>query len=246
MACKSEKCKGYYNLETLQKFFNALKEAKEAVKAGEVEHVHISSANSKMGNVASVSLMPFLSCPGRCRKTCGKKCYAAKLANLRANVLKSYAKNQALAMLKPELFWEEVNAAIAAVRYFRYHVSGDILNKPYFGKMVESAKNNSKTEILVFTKRWEIVSEWIRENGDLPENMHILFSGWEGMDPINPYHLPETNVLPKNASTSWWDLPENKFGNTWKICGGNCFNCACRGLGCWQAKKEETIAFKLH
>lgn len=231
-----KKANGYYNEKILAKFAEALKEAVEAVKAGELRSVTISNANSKMGAVASVSLLPFLSCPGRCAGTCGAKCYAAKLANLRPAVLKSYARNQALAMYAPEIFWSQVNAAVMAVRYFRFHVSGDILSADYFAHMVEIARNNEKTEILVFTKRYEIVNAWIAENGELPENLHILFSGWNNLEPENPHKLPETNVF----------KTEEEIRENWKICGGNCFECACRGVGCWQAGKGETVAFKLH
>lgn len=231
-----KKTTGYYNDRILAKFAEALREAVEAVKAGELQNVTISNANSKMGAVASVSLLPFLSCPGRCAGTCGAKCYAAKLANLRPTVLASYARNQAIAMYAPEIYWSQVNAAVMAVRYFRFHVSGDILNADYFAHMVEIARNNEKTEILVFTKRYEIVNAWIAENGELPGNLHILFSGWDNLEPENPHKLPETNVF----------KTEDEIRENWKICGGNCFECACRGVGCWQAGKGETVAFKLH
>ena len=227
---------GLYNDKVLAKFSDALREAAEEVKTGAVSRVSISNANSKMGNVASVSILPFLSCPGRCAGSCGVKCYAAKLANLRPSVLKSYARNQALAMYRPDLYWAQVNVAVMSVRYFRFHVSGDILNRDYFGHVVEVARNNQKTEILMFTKRYEIVNKWIADNGELPENLHILFSGWENLKPVNPHKLPETNVFKS----------EDEIRDDWKLCGGNCFNCACRGVGCWQAGKGETVAFKLH
>ena len=227
---------GLYNDKVLAKFYDALREATEEVKTGAVSRVSISNANSKMGNVASVSILPFLSCPGRCAGSCGVKCYAAKLANLRPSVLKSYARNQALAMYRPDLYWAQVNVAVMSVRYFRFHVSGDILNRDYFDHVVEVARNNQKTEILMFTKRYEIVNKWIADNGELPENLHILFSGWENLKPVNPHKLPETNVFKS----------EDEIRDDWKLCGGNCFNCACRGVGCWQAGKGETVAFKLH
>lgn len=227
---------GLYNDKVLAKFSDALREAAEEVKTGAVTKVSISNANSKMGNVASVSILPFLSCPGRCAGSCGVKCYAAKLANLRPSVLKSYARNQALAMYRPDLYWAQVNVAVMSVRYFRFHVSGDILNRDYFDHVVEVARSNQKTEILMFTKRYEIVNKWIADNGELPENLHILFSGWENLKPVNPHKLPETNVFKSEA----------EIRDDWKLCGGNCFNCACRGVGCWQAGKGETVAFKLH
>jgi hypothetical protein len=228
--------KGYYNENTLAKFTEALREASEAVKAGEEVRVRISNANSKMGAVSSVSTLPFITCPARCADTCGAACYAAKLANLRPSVLKSYAINTALAMFRPALYWEQVNLAVMAVRYFRFHVSGDIMNYDYFCHMVEIARNNSRTEILCFTKRFEIVNQWLEANGELPENLHILFSGWSNLEPVNPYKLPETNVIQRGEEPA----------DNWKICGGNCFNCACRGLGCWSAQRGDIVAFHIH
>ena len=230
------KNKGYYNEKVLDKFAGALADAKELVNTGADLRVRISNANSKMGAVASVSTLPFITCPGCCRDTCGAKCYAAKLANFRPSVLESYAINTALAMLRPELYWQQVNAAIFAVRFFRFHVSGDIMNDDYFAHMIDAARNNPHTEILCFTKRFAVVNKYLDNGGEIPANLHILFSGWDNLAPVNPYSMPETNVF----------KDESGIRDGWKICGGNCFNCACRGVGCWQAVKGDTIAFKLH
>ena len=231
---------GYYNENTLAKFAASLKDAKAEInaiiKAGKIPAVKFSGGNTKMGNVASVSTLPFITCPARCADTCGKACYAAKLANLRKNVMNAYAWNTAIAMILPEEYFKQIDNFCKGTRFFRFHVSGDIMNKAYFESMVQIARNNPKTEILAFTKRFEIVNTWIRENGQLPENMHILFSGWNNLKPVNPYGMPETTVYEK---------PE-EFSENWLTCGGNCFNCACRGLGCWQAKTGDTIAFKKH
>lgn len=227
---------GYYNPKTLEKFSAAYRKAVKAVKAGDIKMATISNSNSKMGAVASVSLLPFMTCPERCAETCGGKCYAAKLANLRPAVLNSYARNTALVMYQPRVFWESVELAVKSVRFFRFHVSGDIINREYFHHMVDIAERNQETEILCFTKRYEVVNWWIQEGHEIPANLHILFSGWNNLAPVNPYHLPETNIF-RN---------ESDIRDGWKICGGNCFNCACRGVGCWQASKGDTIAFKLH
>ena len=224
----------FYNEKVLNKFNEALRNAMEEVKSGKVSTVSISKGNEKMGAVVSVSLMPFLTCPSRCKGTCGKDCYAAKIANMRTSVLKSYARNTAMLMLKPELYWMDVNRAMMATRFFRYHVSGDIANKEYFENMITTCVNNPHCQVLVFTKRYEIVNEWIAENGELPENLHLLFSGWEDLEVVNPYGLPETNVFTTEPKDEWL------------VCGGNCFECGCRGVGCWQAKNGETIAFKKH
>ena len=236
-----KKTTGYYNEKIISKFEMALKDAIQLVKSGADTKVRISAANSKMGNVVSVSLLPFLTCPGCCAETCGGKCYAAKLANLRPAVVKSYAINTALVLYQPKLYWAQVNAAIAGSRFFRFHVSGDIINKAYFHHMVDCAANNPHCDILVFTKRYDVVNAWIAAGNEIPANMHILFSGWDNLQPENPHKLPETNIIPKNESSAWWDLDD-----TFHVCGGNCFNCAVGGAGCWNAKHGETILFPLH
>jgi len=53
----------YYNEQIISKFQAALQEAKEEVKSGKVTAVSISGGNNKMGAVASVSTLPFLTCP---------------------------------------------------------------------------------------------------------------------------------------------------------------------------------------
>lgn len=228
--------KGYFTNETRAKFNEALRAAMADVRSGADLRVRISERNSKMGAVASVSLLPFNTCPARCAGTCGVKCYAAKLANMRPTVLRSYAINTAIAVLRPEIYWAQVETAIMEVRFFRFHVSGDIINAEYFSNMVRVAANNPHCEILCFTKRYEVVNAWIDENGELPVNLHVLFSGWTNLEPVNPHALPETNVVPRGGEPA----------EDWKICGGNCFNCACRGVGCWQAQRGDVIAFNMH
>ena len=230
--------KGYCKPETIAKFVDALKAAK-ADDSAKADNVSISAANSKMGAVASVSILPFVTCPARCLESCGRDCYAAKLANLRPNVRAAWARNTALAMFKPAEYWRQVREAVAAVRFFRFHVSGDIIDAAYFAEMVKTAAENPHTEILVFSKRYEIVNAYCDNNGGreaIPANLHILFSGWANLDPINPYSFPETIVY----------THEEEISENWLLCGGNCLNCGCRGLGCWKAAAGEIVAFKKH
>ena len=109
MTRNNKKSKGYFTTDILAKFAKTMVVAREAVKTGTDLIVRISNKNSKMGEVASVSLVPFFSCPGVCKDTCGKKCYAAKIANLRPAVLYSYAINQAIAMYRPEIYWASID-----------------------------------------------------------------------------------------------------------------------------------------
>ena len=227
---------GYYNGKVLAKFNAALRDAMEGVQACKYLTVKFSDGNAKMGSIPSVSTLPFLTCPSCCKETCGKACYAAKLANIRPNVLANYAINTALAIRRPDLYWTHISDFVKTCRYFRFHVSGDIINYDYSMHMVRIAKENPHCEILAFTKRFDVVNRYIEENNSLPENMHILFSGWNNLTPDNPHNLPETTVFERDED----------FNPDWKMCGGKCFECVCRGLGCWQAKSGDIIAFKKH
>ena len=228
--------KGYYNENTIRKFTDEMQAVKMEMRSGKEFHVSISKANSKMGAVASVSLLPFITCPTTCKCTCGSACYAAKLANLRPNVRHAWAVNTILAIYKPAQYWAEVEQAVKAVRFFRFHVSGDIMNKAYFHHMVDIANNNPHTEILCFTKQYDFVNAMIEKGFAVPANLHLLFSGWTNLEPVNPHNFPETNIIERGAEPA----------PNWKVCSGNCFSCAINGAGCWTACKGETIAFHKH
>ena len=228
---------GYYKPENIEYFKQALNDAREAIRGGARLRVSVSAKNRKMGDVASVSVLPFITCPARCAKTCGASCYAAKIALLYKNTLKAYARNTALLIETPGEFWRQVEAAIMGARFFRLNVSGDILNADYFKNACEIAARQSHCKILMFTKRYEIVNAYIKNGGEIPENLRVIFSAWEGLKPINPYKLPESSVIMPDAET----IPQN-----WKICGGNCFECFAAGAGCLGLKTGETVAFHLH
>ena len=233
---KPENVKGYDTPTIRALFQSALDHAMDAVRAGEDLRVRISDSNSKMGAVASVSLLPLLTCPARCNGSCSGLCYASKIANLRPAVRKAYAINTALAICRPDVYWSGIDYVVKGVRWFRFHVSGDILDYAYLEQMVIVARNNPHCQILCFTKRYELINKYLNEGGEIPNNLHILFSGWDDLLPDNPYSLPETNVILKGKAAK----------DNWLLCGGNCFDCACRGVGCWQAKNGDVIAFHQH
>jgi hypothetical protein len=174
--------------------------------------VTISEGNIKTGKIASFSTLPFITCHKRCINTCGQKCYAKKICLLRKSVMTSYAKNTAIAKLSMHSVFIAINEAVQNARYFRYHVSGDIIDYRYFLYMVKTARKNEHCQFLCFTKQYEIVNKWIERHGKLPENLKVMFSGWTNLKPVNPYNLPETTVYEK----------DNDFNPSWKACGGNC------------------------
>lgn len=196
--------------------------------------ISISTDNRKMGAIQSVSLPPVKTC--RAGAPCIKDCYACKMCRIYKNVKESYERNLSILENCPDAFFVQLDAALKVNRFFRIHVSGDFKDAAYFARCAEIVKNNPDCKVLAFTKQYEIVNAWIDENGPLPENFKVIFSGWGDWKCENPYNLPETNVIFKDTI-----VPDN-----WKICGGNCFECACRGCGCWELKNGETIAFYKH
>lgn len=205
-----------------------------------VKRVSISRGNRKMGAIPSVSLPPVVTCAAGC--PCAKKCYAVKMCRIYKNVKASYQNNLDILQSDPARYWEDILMAVKTSRYFRFHVSGDIPNMEYFQNMVSVAANNPHCEILCFTKQYDIVNHYIDIFGTLPGNMHVIFSLW---DPAWNVHVKNPHDLPMSAVIFKADYP-GKADYFDKICGGNCFECACQGVGCWALQKGETIAFYEH
>lgn len=202
------------------------------------QHVSISRGNAKMGAIPSLSLPALITCSPEACKCCGKKCYAHKIAKLRPKTVgAAYQRNLDILKENPEQFWREVNAAVAVTRFFRFGVSGDIYDEHYFEKMVEVAKKNKHCELLCFTKKFRIVNKYL-EVHRLPKNLHIIFSGWKGLEINNPHNLPEAHVLFKDGFTTAKDGA--------KYCSMNCYECAIEGRNCWSLKKGEQIIFREH
>ena len=196
--------------------------------------VSISKGNSKMGAIPSVSLPACITCNPSA--PCFKLCYAAKITRLYKTVKTAYENNLQILKDDPALYWEQVKTGAKMARYFRFHVSGDIPNLEYFKQMVLLATELKHTSFLAFTKQYKIVNEFLKDGGTIPENLKIIFSNWGSWKCENPYKLPECEVILKGSDPA----PE------WKICGGNCTECACRGIGCWELKNGETIAIYQH
>lgn len=198
-------------------------------------HVKISPGNSKLGAIPSVSLPSIVTCRS-C--ACQKKCYARKLERLRPTVANAYRNNLEVLQEEPDTYWREVEAAIMTSRFFRFHVSGDIPDENYLSNMVKIATRQSHCEILCFTKKYELVNTFLADGGTIPGNLHIIFSGWVGLEMANPFSLPEAHVRYRDGSTTAREDARE--------CGGNCTVCATTDGGCWALKAGEQVVFNEH
>lgn len=230
--------------------------------------VSISPGNSKMGSVPSVSLPAVVTC----RKCdCQTKCYAKRMEQRWKNVADAYKNNLEILQEDPDLYWRQVEASVMMSRFFRFHVSGDIPDRNYFERMVEIARRNPHCEILCFTKKYDIVNNFIKDNGyeehvvgyrysalsefigfdmsksfdartaagiALPQNFHIIFSGWVRLEMDNPFNLPEAHVRSRcGTTTARPDAIE---------CPGNCTECATTDGGCWVLGPGQQVVFNEH
>ena len=196
--------------------------------------VSISKGNSKMGAIPSVSLPACITCNPDA--PCFKLCYAAKITRLYKTVKTAYENNLNILKENPIEYWQQVKQAARMARYFRYHVSGDIPDLEYFNNMVVLAQELPHTQFLAFTQQFDIVNLFLVNGGVIPSNLKIIFSNWGEWKCFNPFNLPECEIILKGSQPA-----EN-----WKICGGNCTECACRGIGCWELKNGETISIYQH
>ena len=193
----------------------------------------VSPGNIKLGAIRSVSLPAGITCGREC-----ENCYAKKLEKLRPSVRKAYQNNLKILNEDRDEYWRQVNEVLKTSRYFRFHVSGDIPNPDYLLRMAHAALENPKCEILCFTKRYEFVSDFLDAGNFIPQNLHLILSGWKGLKMHNPYDLPEAHVIYRDGTTT------ARAGA--KECEGNCSRCASTEGGCWTLKNGEQVVFHEH
>lgn len=223
------------------KYREMITAAEKAIDNGEPGSLKlsISPANAKMGPVPSVSLMPICTCPLPAWYTCGVYCYAAAMADntARGNIAKAYARNTAILKKRPDIYWAAVRNTIAGSRFFRFHVAGDCPNMDYIREVFRAAVDFPKCDILIFTKRFNDFNSVIHEHGGkVPENLHIMYSGGPGIEFNNPYNIPVAMFIPAGKET-----PEE-----YAACGGCCYDCGCRGCGCWNLNPGQILALNEH
>lgn len=195
--------------------------------------ISISKNNAKMGGIPSISLPPVTTCHN-CEQ-CSKKCYALRMAKRRKSIMQAWQKNLDVFNNNPESFKIQLLSECITSLYFRYFVGGDIPNTQFFNMMVDVATVAKNCNFLAFTKNYNVVNEYLDKGGKIPQNLKIIFSEWD--KPINnPHGLPKSKVIFKGE----------KEPNGAKICGGNCFECICKGIACWTLENNDTIYFYEH
>ena len=114
-----------------------------------------------------------------------------------ATVVAAYLRNLTIYNRDPKDFWDQVRFKIKhnPLPLFRFFDAGDIPSYEFFCGMVELAKDFPDIKFMSFTKKYDIVNEWLKANGNLPDNLNIIFSAWHiGWEVNNPYGMPVAYV----------------------------------------------------
>ena len=200
-------------------------------------HVYISSGNRKTGfSVPSVSLIPVADC-GNC-SSCSRLCYDLRNDCIYNGVTSTRAKNSALAHNAIDRYFFEIKKACKAFRFFRWHIGGDILNATYLAGVLDVAVCNPHCTFLIFTKRYDLINDYISNGGEIPSNLQVIFSAWPGAKMVNPYNMPVSSPLFVDGSHAAGPDPIS--------CPGDCSNCAVMGSGCWTLKRGQGVVFAAH
>jgi hypothetical protein len=200
----------------------------------------ISNNVSKLGiGIGTVNLPAISTC--RADAPCHKGCYACKGCQQFAKVQAAYYRNFRIYNDNPDNFFEQVYYKIkfAKLPKVRWFDSGDIPEYDFFVRMVELCKKTPDVKHMAFTKKYEIVNEYIDKNGKLPDNLNVIFSAWHKLWNVpNPHGLAIAYVDFNDKSLNP-DIPKNAF-----VCPERESTCSACGA-CW-SKKLKAVVFKQH
>ena len=194
------------------------------------EAISISPGNRKMGEIASVSLPPIVTCPKWV--PCKKLCYVtSNMSRYARSALKSYDRNYKIYKMDPEFYFAQIKyyCKLTEVHYFRYHVSGDIIDQSYLDNMAKVAEAVPDTRFMALTKAYDV------DFHNIPENLSIMISGWPG------YPIPKKlDYLPN----IWMqDGNEDRIPKDALLCSDKCDEC----FACWDSKQnKKDIYIPLH
>lgn len=197
----------------------------------------VTNGNTKLGaSIPNINLPAKITC--RADAPCKKLCYAGR-GNFAFKRTKECYMNNLIDYLNnsTEYFNNIIKfftQPLSVYRYARWHASGDIVDMNYLIGMCKVAHKCKQTKFLCFTKKYEIVNEYLDKGGCIPPNLHIVFSAWDADWKFdNPHNLPIAYVRFKDDTRDF---------SKCKQCNNKCYEC----LECWKLKKGQSVVFNKH
>lgn len=207
--------------------------------ANKTNEISMSNNNSKTGKACLNLAFPLVTC--RPDAPCRYECYAGKGCQQIAVVQGAYYRNMRLYYDNPDNFFEQIYCKIkfSGLPKVRWFDSGDIADAEFFDRMIELCKRTPDVKHMAFTKKYEIVNEYIDKNGKLPDNLNVMFSAWHKMWYIpNPHNLGIAYIDFNDKSLNP-EFPKNAF-----ICPGR--DSTCSACGACFNKKLKAVIFHQH
>jgi hypothetical protein len=207
--------------------------------ANKSNEINMANKNSKTG--AACLNLAFPVCVCREDAPCKATCYACKGCQTMANVQAAYYRNLRLYHDDPDNFFEQVYCKVkfSGLPKVRLFDSGDFPDADFLVRLVDLCKKTPNTKYMAFTKKYEIVNEYIDKNGKLPENLNIIFSAWDKLWEVpNPHGLGMAYVDFDDKRLNP-EFPKNAF-----VCPGRASTCSACGA-CW-SKRLKAVVFHQH
>ena len=199
----------------------------------------ISNSVSKLGvGIGTINLPAIKTC--RADAPCKKGCYANKGNFMYSNVKSSQQKNLDAFLKDPGEFFNVLHYQLEMIpyKYIRWFSSGDIVDARFLEGMFWLARKHKGTQFLCFTKKYELVNEYLNSHKK-PKNLILVFSNWGEWICDNPHNLPTAWVEFGTESDKL--IPENATK-----CHGKCYECINTLEHCWQLKYGEAVYFHKH
>lgn len=140
---------------------------------------------------------------GGCCDGCEDYCYAVKDAKrYHHTCIPSLAKNTLIMRNNLDGMFKQLKDGLIAkkAKTLRYHSSGEIESYEYLVKMAKLATEMPHVKFYFYTKRFNILENYLKRNGKLPDNLVANVSEWKGN--TTGYNLDGLNVFMYDDGTN--------------------------------------------
>ena len=175
---------------------------------------------------------------GGCCSECKDICYAVRDARRFHNTcIPSLAKNTLIMRRNMDGMFDQLKSECInkKVKVLRYHSSGEIESYDYLLHMVKLAVELSHIKFYFYTKRFDLIDKYLKEYGELPNNLICNISEWKGN--AKGFNLAGLNVFTYDDGTdeslkkvAHCPAVDKNGGKTGITCG-QCKRCFSRNEG---------------
>lgn len=164
--------------------------------------INCSNRNRKTGVACNNIQMPNNTCRADAPCKLSGKCYCMKGCQQYDQPQGAYWRNWRLYNENPTDFFEQVIYKLKhnPLPLMRWFDSGDIPDKQFFEGMIMVANTLPNIRFMSFTKKYDIINEYLDKGNKIPDNLNIIFSAWDKNWKVeNPHDLAVAYVDFKNS-----------------------------------------------